>query len=346
MVGEIWESGQLTNYGEKSQLLEQRLQEHLGVKHLILASNGTVAIQLAIKALGLSGKIITTPFSYVATVSSIVWEGYQPVFADIDGSSFCLDPDKVEELIDKDTAAILATHVYGIPCDVKRLKQISEKHNIPVIYDAAHAFDVSIEGTSVLNFGDISTLSFHATKIFQTGEGGAIVTNDDQLAAKLRYLGNFGHETQETFNGIGINAKMSEFHAAMGLCVLPHIGTIISKRKLASETYDRLLENVSELTLLKVSEDISHNYSYYPVVFKDETTCINVRDAMNTRNIFPRRYFYPSLNHLPYLEYQSCPEAESISERILCLPLSAAISADEINEVCSVLLNSLDSLKT
>lgn len=339
MVKEIWSSGQLTNYGEKARCLEDRLQKHLGVKHLILAANGTIAIQLAIKALDLKGKIITTPFSYVATVSSIVWEGCTPVFADIDETTLCVDPGKVEDAIDDETCAILATHVYGIPCDYNKLNEISEKYGIPVIYDAAHAFDVKVNGISILNYGDISTLSFHATKIFQTGEGGAVVTNDDAIANKLRYLGNFGHASQETFHGIGVNSKMSEFHAAMGLCVLPHIDHIISKRKEAVGLYNALLKNKDGLTLLQKSNEVSHNYSYYPVVLKDEATCIRVKDAMNSRNIYPRRYFYPSLNHLPYLKYQSCPVAESISERVLCLPLSAEIGENEINKVCTILLN-------
>lgn len=193
MVQEIWDSGQLTNYGQFCERLENKLRDRLGVKHLILVSNGTIALQLAIKALDLKGEIITTPFSYVATVSSLVWEGCKPVFVDIRKSDFCLDPEKIEAAITPQTTAILATHVYGFPCLVDRIKDIADRHNLKVIYDAAHAFDIELAGTSLLNHGDISTLSFHATKVFHTGEGGAVVTNNEDLAHRLRFLGNFGH---------------------------------------------------------------------------------------------------------------------------------------------------------
>lgn len=341
MVAELWKTGQLTNYGQYCEELENKLRDRLGVKHLKLVSNGTIAIQLAIKALELKGEIITTPFSYVATVSSIVWEGCKPVFVDISENDFCVDTDKIEAAITPQTTAILATHVYGTPCDVARIKEIASKHNLKVIYDAAHAFDIEMDGESLLKHGDISTLSFHATKVFHTGEGGAVVTNDDEIAHKLAYLGNFGHNGQEDFYGIGVNAKISELHSAMGLCVLPQMDTIVENRKKAVLEYDSKLNNLENLKILQVRPDVKHNYSYYPVVFNDEATLLAVQTALNKESIFPRRYFYPSLNRLPYVQYAEMPVAESISERILCLPLSSETSSDNTNRIASVILENL-----
>jgi dTDP-4-amino-4,6-dideoxygalactose transaminase len=341
MVAELWETGQLTNYGQYCKELENKLRNRLGVKHLKLVSNGTIAIQLAIKALDLKGEIITTPFSYVATVSSIVWEGCKPVFVDISENDFCIDAEKIEAAITPNTTAILATHVYGMPCDVARIKEIASKHNLKVIYDAAHAFGIELDGSSLLKHGDISTLSFHATKVFHTGEGGAVITNDDEIAHKLSYLGNFGHDGHEDFYGIGVNAKISELHSAMGLCILPQMDTIVQNRKRAVLEYDTKLSSLKHLKILQISSRIEHNYSYYPVVFKDEATLLAVQTALNSESIFPRRYFYPSLNKLPYVEYTSMPLAESISERILCLPLSSETSSDNTNRIASVILENL-----
>lgn len=341
MVAELWKTGQLTNYGKYCSELEIKLRDRLGVKHLKLVSNGTIAIQLAIKALDLKGEIITTPFSYVATVSSIVWEGCKPVFVDISENDFCLDVDKIEAAITPQTTAILATHVYGIPCDVARIKEIASKHNLKVIYDAAHAFDIELAGTSLLNHGDVSTLSFHATKVFHTGEGGAVITNDDEIAHKLSYLGNFGHHGQEDFYGLGVNAKISELHSAMGLCVLPQMDSIIQNRKKAVLEYDTKLTDHDSLYVLPVNPKVKHNYSYYPAVFKDEATLLKVQTALNKESIFPRRYFYPSLNKLPYVQYEEMPIAESISKRILCLPLSSEITSDDTNRITSLILENL-----
>jgi dTDP-4-amino-4,6-dideoxygalactose transaminase len=342
MVEEIWRSGQLTNYGQYSKKLESELRVHLGVKHLILVSNGTIALQLAIKALDLKGEIITTPFSYVATVSTIVWEGCKPVFVDIDPADFCIDVNKIEEAITPHTTAILATHVYGNPCAVGQIKEIAERNNLKVIYDAAHAFDVKLDGDSVLNHGDISTLSFHATKVFHTGEGGAVITNDDELAHRLKYLGNFGHNGTEAFFGLGVNAKVSEFHAAMGLCMLPEMPQVIENRKLAVELYDEAFNDLSEVYGMHINSNVSHNYSYYPVVFNSEQVLLEVQAVLNKENVFPRRYFYPSLNKLPYLkEYKEMPIAEGISTRILCLPLSSEISETKVKWICNIIENVL-----
>lgn len=342
LVAEIWESGQLTNYGEKCMELQTKLKEHLGVKHLLLVTNGTIAIQLAIKAMDLGGEIITTPFSYVATVSSVVWEGCEPVFVDINRTNFCIDTDLIEQAITPRTTAILATHVYGNPCDVDKIKQIADRHGLKVIYDAAHAFDVELDGSSILNHGDISTLSFHATKVFHSGEGGAVVTNDDELAHKLYYLGNFGHKNTEEFWGLGVNAKVSEFHAALGLCVLPLMPEILSKRKQTVELYDSLFEGHDDLYRIPIPVNVNHNYSYYPVVFQSEEVLLAVRDALNAENVFPRRYFYPSLNKLPYLKsYQRMEVAEDISSRILCLPLSSDLNNESTERIAAIILKTI-----
>ncbi len=342
MIGEIWDSGQLTNYGEKAVLLREKLIKHLDIDNLQLVNNGTIAIQLAIKALELQGDIITTPFSYVATVSSVVWEGCNPVFVDISETDYCIDSNKIEAAITPNTSAILATHVYGNPCDVHEIQAIADKHGLKVIYDAAHAFDVKIDGKSILCFGDVSTLSFHATNIFHTGEGGAVVTADGELAHKMAYLGNFGHKSQEDFWGLGVNSKMSEIHAALGLCVLPEMQKVIACRRQTVNEYDALLANRTDLKLMSVPKKVQHNYSYYPVLFSSEIAMLKVRDALNDDDIHPRRYFYPSLNKLPYLAHApEMPIAESVSSRILCLPLSSSQTKKETERICSIILSNL-----
>lgn len=342
LLKEIWDSGQLTNYGEKSRLLQEKLRERLGVKHLLLVNNGTIALQLAIKALNLKGEVITTPFSYVATVSSIVWEGCQPVFVDINEVDFCIDATKIEAAITENTTAILATHVYGNPCAVHDIKEIADKHGLKVIYDAAHAFDVKLNGESVLNHGDISTLSFHATKVFHTGEGGAVVTNDDELAHKLWYLGNFGHNGPEAFYGLGVNAKISEIHAALGLCVIPQMPRIIENRKNAVRFYESHFAGSDALYRIPINPDVESNYAYYPVVFPSEEIMLKVRDALNAHEIYPRRYFYPSLNHLPYLKQETnMPIADSVSTRVLCLPLSSETTDTDVERIAGLILDNL-----
>jgi dTDP-4-amino-4,6-dideoxygalactose transaminase len=337
----IWESGHLTNNGPNVLQLENDLKEHLGVKHLFLVNNGTIAIQIAIKALAISGEVITTPFSYVATVSSLVWEGCTPVFVDIDETDFCIDATKIEAAITDRTTAILATHVYGHTCNVLEIERIAKKHNLKVIYDAAHAFGVTVSGNSVLNHGDISTLSFHATKIFHTGEGGAIVTDNDALAQRIEYMRNFGHDGPEAFQGIGINGKVSEFHAAMGLCVLPYMDKILATRHQAVAIYTEMLGSEKQLYIITSGDDVAHNAAYFPVVFPSEKVLLHVMQALKDQQIFPRRYFYPTLNTLPYITKQHMPIAEDISLRILCLPLSSEISETEVTEICEVVRNAL-----
>lgn len=336
----IWSSGWVTNYGPLVEELEARLKAYFGVRHLFFVSNGTIALQIAIKALDLDGEIITTPFSYVATTSSIAWQGRTPVFADIDQESLCIDPLRIREKITSRTSAILATHIFGNPCDVEAIENIRNEYGIKVIYDAAHAFGVNYSGRSLVNHGDISTISFHATKVFHTIEGGALVTQDDDLAAKISYMMNFGHDGEEKFFGLGINGKNSEFHAAMGLCVLPEMSSIINKRAEITHLYDSLLADAPVKKQL-IKEGVEYNFGYYPVIFQDEKTLLKVKYAMNAENIFPRRYFYPSLNTLNYIIRQDTHLADDIASRILCLPLFYEMRETDIRNIASILLNTI-----
>jgi len=340
----IWDSNQLTNNGQLVRELEVRLKAYLGVKNLFFVNNGTIALQIAIKALDLHGEVITTPFSYVATTSSLVWEGCKPVFVDIDPITLCLDPKKIEAAITPSTTGILATHVYGIPCDVEMIKRIADKHRIKVIYDAAHTFGAKYQGQSLVSYGDISTLSFHATKLFHTVEGGAVITDNDDLAHRISYMRNFGHKSPEEFWGIGINGKNSEFHAAMGLCNLPLIEKIIFGRKQVSEWYDSSLR---ESGLLKpiLPEGTQYNYAYYPVLFPNEEILLYARDELNASQVFPRRYFYPSLNMISYTNSGSLTISEDIVRRVLCLPLYNGLLQGDIAEISAIICNCLKGEK-
>lgn len=332
----IWDSKWLTNRGELIKELEERLKQYLGTSHLLAVNNGTIALQIAIKALELKAEVITTPFSYVATVSSIFWENCQPVFVDIDEDYLTVDEAKIEAAVTDKTSAILATHVYGNPCAVEAIETIAEKHNLKVIYDAAHCFGVKYKGESILNWGDISTLSFHATKLFHTGEGGAIVCRDAELARRVFYHHNFGHKSAEEFSGVGVNAKISELNAAMGLALFPYIEEIIGKRERVCELYDNLLSGTALRKPLKRNET-EHNFSYYPVIFEDESSLLKTQTALNADDIFPRRYFNPSLNKLPYLNFQPMPIAEDISLRVLCLPLFAGLEEKDVRRICRII---------
>ncbi|MBV9242486.1 MAG: DegT/DnrJ/EryC1/StrS family aminotransferase [Acidobacteria bacterium] len=328
-----WASKWVTNRGDLVQELERQVSEYLGIGAILAVSNGTIALQLAIRALGLTGEVVTTPFSYVATVSSIVWEHCKPVFVDIEPDHLTIDPRKIEAAMTEQTSAILATHVYGNPCDVDSIGEIAERHGVRTIYDAAHCFGVKYRGRSILEWGDASSLSFHATKLFHTGEGGAIVCNDADLAHRIFFHHNFGHNGPEDFWGLGVNGKLSELNAAMGLAVLSHVPDLIAARAQACRIYDVLLEQVPVRTLV-LRDGTDWNYSYYPVVFASETDLLSVKSAMNKDGIFPRRYFYPSLNTVPYVESEAMPIAEDLSRRVLCLPLSAAISEADVRRVC------------
>jgi dTDP-4-amino-4,6-dideoxygalactose transaminase len=333
----IWQRNWVTNHGPLVTELEQQLKEQLGVPHLLFLNNGTIALQIAIKALHLKGEVITTPFSYVATTSSIVWEGCTPVFADIHASTFNIDPIQIEQHITPRTSAILATHVFGNPCDVEVIEAIASKHGLPVIYDAAHCFGTTYKGKSVFNYGTISTSSFHATKLFHTGEGGAVITKDPQLLKTMSYLRNFGHESPVDFAMVGINGKSSELHAAMGLSVLPFMPSILQRRKELSLYYDEAIKDlrVQKQQLLDVS---GYNYSYYPVLFETEALLQQSIEILNRHQIFPRRYFYPSLDTLNYVPSQQCPVSRNIAARILCLPLYHDLSFEEIDTIAGLLL--------
>jgi dTDP-4-amino-4,6-dideoxygalactose transaminase len=314
-----WNKGWITNNGELALELEEKLKVLLGVRNLLFCNNGTSVLQMALKALNITGEVITTPFSYVATTSSILWENSKPVFVDINDNDFCIDASKIEAAITQDTKAILATHVYGYPCDVDAIDRIARKYELKVIYDAAHAFGTRLKGRSLLEFGDISTCSFHATKLFHTGEGGCVVTKDDDLHRQLYLYRHFGHIGDDHYS-VGINCKNSEFHAAMGLCNLKYIDEIMARRKEQWLYYEHLLKG-SGIKLLPVSDYVSYNYAYFPVVFPSEEALMSVLAALKALNIFPRRYFYPALNTLPYVDYQICPVAEDIARRVICLPL-------------------------
>lgn len=328
-----WDKAWITNNGELVQELEQKLKAYLEVPNLLFTGNGTIVLQMALKALNITGEVITTPFSYVATTNAILWEGCQPVFVDINPDTLCIDASKIEAAITPNTQAILATHVYGIPCDVDAIDAIAKKHNLKVIYDAAHAFGVQYKGKSLLSYGDISTCSFHATKLFHTVEGGCIIAYDDALAHKLMLQRQFGH-LYDDYYCIGINAKNSEFHAAMGLAVLPKINEIIAARKAICELYNSLL---TDITRPQIPKSVLYNYSYYPIIFKDENTLQKAMKSLKNKEIYGRRYFYPSLNELPYLKRQNCPISESISRKVLCIPLFIGLTNEQIIEVAKVI---------
>ncbi len=335
-IDEIYENGWLTNNGPLVQRLEKRLAQYLGVKNIVLVSNGTIALEIAYKALNLTNEVITTPFSFVATTSSLVMSNLKPVFADIDEKSFNINPKNIEKFINANTSAILPVHVFGNACEVEDIEQIAKKHDLKVIYDAAHAFDVKYKGKSVLNYGDISTLSFHATKLFHSIEGGALIINDDELVQKVRYLINFGIKNQEEIPYLGTNAKMNEFEAAMGLCVLDDIENIKNSRKEVYETYQKELKDLVQFQEQNINA--SQNYSYFPIVLKSEEQLLKIQKALNDENIFPRRYFYPSLDTLEYIEpKQECKISRDISKRILCLPIYSELEFENQKKIIKMI---------
>ncbi|MFC4164718.1 DegT/DnrJ/EryC1/StrS family aminotransferase [Epilithonimonas zeae] len=335
----IWKRQWLTNMGPLANDLELKLKEFLKVSHLLFVTNGTVAIQMAIKALNLKGEIITTPFSFVATTSSIVWENCQPVFVDINQDSLNIDADKIEAAITDKTSAILATHVYGNPCDVVKIEEIAKKNNLKVIYDAAHAFGVEINGKSIFEYGDISTCSLHATKLYHSIEGGLVITKNPELLKKLAYIRNFGFDGPENFAELGLNGKNSEFHAAMGLANLKYIDSIHKKRKEITERYDEKLHNLKAVRPVWHS-DSENNFSYYPIVFESEELMLKIIEHLKLHEIYTRRYFYPSLaNSLPYVKSESnLPITEDIAKRVLCLPLYVDLTLEEVDMISRLML--------
>lgn len=336
-IRQIWDRNWLTNNGPLVNELELRLKQYLGVDHLLYTTNGTVALQIAIKALGLSGEIITTPFSYVATTASIVWEGCTPVFADIDRESLNIDPAAIEPLITERTVGILATHTYGNPCDIAAIDEIARRHGLPVIYDAAHCFGTRYRGQSVYAFGTVSTASFHATKLFHTGEGGALITNDASLLKKMAYMRNFGHNGPDDFAELGINGKNSEIHAALGLTNLRHMDEILERRREQYAMYEELMQYV-DVKRIRLNPDGEYNYAYYPVIFSSEQACLKASEILVGHWIYPRRYFYPALNSLRYVTKTDLPVSDDIGKRVLCLPLYHQLTKEEIDFICRLLL--------
>lgn len=341
-VDRIYERGWVTNRGEMVIELEKRLAELFGVKHVILVSNGTLAMQVLYKAMELKDEVITTPFSFVATTSSLVWEGLTPVFADIDPLKWGIDPGKVQAAITEKTAAIVAVHVFGNPCEVEALREISEKHGIKLIFDAAHAFLVDHHGKNIAQYGDASTFSFHATKVFHTIEGGAIIVHDDALAQKIRLMINFGIAGYDSITELGINAKMNEFQAAMGLCILEDIQQNIAKRKLIHQYYFQAFEGHSRIQLQRIQAATTSNYTYFPIVLESEEVLLVLQSSLQKSDIYPRRYFYPSLEQLPYIQQkQAMPVSSSISKRVLCLPIYESLEAETYQTITDIILKEL-----
>ena len=332
----IWENQWLTNRGALVNELEDKLKNYLNVSKLILTTNGTLPIQIALKVFGENGEIITTPFSYVATTSAIVWENCKPVFVDIHPEYLTIDETKIESAITENTTAILATHVFGNPCNVEVIQKIANLHNLKVIYDAAHCFGVKYKDKSIFEYGDASTCSFHATKLFHTAEGGAVFCDSESLKHEFFYRHNFGHNGPEDFYGLGINAKMSELQAAMGLSVLPHMEEILEARKKIVNCYESLLD-FSKLHKLVIRDNCEWNYSYYPVIFESETQLLAVLEKLNENDIYPRRYFFPSLNTLSYLEPSHMPISERISSTIMCLPLYTELQEVEAIKITNII---------
>lgn len=336
----IWTNEWLTNRGALLLELETNVKQYLNVSNITIMNNGTIPLQIALKILGNQGEIITTPFSYVATSAAIVWENCTPIFVDIHPEYLTIDETKIEAAITENTTAILATHVFGNPCNIEAIEKIAQKHNLKVIYDAAHCFGVTYNGKSIFEYGDVSTCSFHATKLFHTGEGGGLFCPDENLREKLFYCHNFGHKTPTEFFGLGINGKISELQAAMGLSVLPYMDQIIASRKMAVDFYMSNL-NFSKLRSFKLRENTVWNYSYFCVIFESETVLLNVQQALNAKNIFPRRYFYPSLNTIDYTNGGEMPISENIAAKVMCLPLYNDMDVANLETIVETINSSL-----
>ena len=335
-----WDKSWLTNHGELVIELEQKLKEYLDVQHFLFTCNGTVVLQMALKVLNITKEVITSPFSYVATTNAILWEGCTPVFVDIDPQTFCIDASKIEAAITPNTQAILATHVYGIPCNVEAIAAIAKKHQLKVIYDGAHAFGVQYNGKSLLSYGDISTCSFHATKVYHTVEGGCIIANDAEANQQLILYRSFGHIADEYYS-VGINAKNSEFHAAMGLAVLPYVTEIIEARRAICNLYNALLPNALHALQYEMP-GLKYNFAYYPILFESEAILLRVKNELQKNMINSRRYFYPSLNTLPFVTAAyACTISEDISQRVLCLPLYADLLETDVIAITNIINDSI-----
>jgi len=332
----IWKNEWLTNRGELLLELEEKLKNYLNVTNVVVMSNGTIPLQIALKLLGKGGEIITTPFSYVATTASIVWENCTPVFVDIHPDYLTINESIIEDAITEKTTCILATHVFGNACNIEVIDKIARKHSLKVIYDAAHCFGVTYKGKSIFEYGDISTCSFHATKIFHTGEGGALFAKDPNLFTSCFHSHNFGHLSPIDFYGVGINGKMSELQAAIGLTVLPNMELILVERARVVNYYLNHL-NFKYFHSIKFIENLTWNFSYFPIVFDDEDVLLSIQEILNTNSIFPRRYFYPSLNKIEYTNGKPMPVSESIAKRIMCLPLYVGLSEKDLEKIVKLI---------
>ncbi|MFZ6872712.1 DegT/DnrJ/EryC1/StrS family aminotransferase [Undibacterium sp. Di27W] len=341
----IWANKILTNSGPFHHELEQALCEYLGVKHLCLFANATIALITALQSLRINGEVITTPYSFVATAHSLLWNGIKPVFVDIDPVTFNLDADKIEAAITPQTSAIMPVHCYGRPCDVDRIQKIADNYGLKLIYDAAHAFGVQYHGNSLLNFGDLSILSFHATKVFNTFEGGAIVCPDAKTKQHIDHLKNFGFVDEVTVVAPGINGKMSEFNAALGLLQLKGIDAVLDARQKIATQYRFRLENVTGITCVSDIADSKPNHSYFPILV--EADYVMSRDALfqklREHEIYARRYFYPLISDfpmyrgLPSASHQNLPVAREIASKVICLPIYPDLSEADVERIADLI---------
>ncbi len=345
-LSEIWESKRLTNMGEFHRRLESELADFLGVKYLSLFANGTLALIAALQVLRISGEVITTPYSFVATTHAIKWNGIKPVFCDIEKETCNINPAKIEALITPKTTAILPVHIYGMPCKTDEIQEIADIYGLKVIYDAAHAFAVKINDTSVLNFGDLSVLSFHATKIFNTFEGGAIISHDEKTKRRIDFLRNFGFANETTVITHGINAKMNEMQAALGLLQLKDVEKNIEKRKKIDALYREKFSEIDGIEFLAIPKNVKPNYGYFPI-FIDEKAYGKSRDELyfhlKENNIFARRYFYPLISDFaPYRELESAarenlPVATEMASRVISLPIYADLTLNDAEKIISLI---------
>ena len=342
----IWQSHQLTNNGPFHRKLEKSLAQYLGVKYVCLFSNGTMALIVALRALQISGEVITTPFSFVATTHALYWSGIKPIFVDIEPAFMNINAEMIENAITPQTTAIMPVHVYGNPCDIKKIQEIADKYDLKVIYDACHAFGVQLDKRNICNFGDLSVLSFHATKVFTTFEGGAIICHNEEMKKKINYLKNFGFADEVTVVGPGINAKMNEFQAALGLLQLKYIDEMIEKRKGITDIYRRELKDIEGIRYLDDQKGVKHNYSYFPILIDSKEhgwTRDEIYEELKKHNIFLRRYFYPLISQfpsyrgLPSATSENLPVAEKVTREVLCLPIYPNLSNDYIMTICKII---------
>lgn len=344
-ISALWDSKWLTNMGEKHEILSRELEKYLGVENISLMSNGHMALEMALQALDLKGEVITTPFTFVSTTHAISRNGLKPVFCDIDRTDYTMDVEMLESLITPKTSAILPVHVYGNVCNVKEIDRIAKKHGLKVIYDAAHAFGVKKDDIGIANYGDISTFSFHATKVFHTIEGGAVVYHDKEIGEKLYNLKNFGIHGPERVDSVGANAKMNEFQAAMGICNLRHIEEEIAKRKHVAESYRRRLENVDGIGLRNLQSGVKQNYAYFPI-FVDwkrfGKSRNEIYEQLKQNNVNTRKYFYPLTSEFECyrgkFDVTQTPVALEVSRQVLSLPMYADLEEDTIEKICDIIL--------